>query len=117
MWNPVFVEEIIKLMSIARVAIGQHAHASEFTITTKSPPSHDQRVNDCPADGGNFRQRAPEFSSRNVEDLGLLGYDSARTENRSALKHRYIAEETAFVRVSEVIFSTVTRFESFDFAA
>src|SRR6476660_9590645 len=104
MRNAIFVEKIIELMSLARVTSGQHTHAREFTIATKPSPSHDQGIDDCLAYGGDFRERAPEFSRRNMENLGLVRYNSARTENRCALEHRNVADEIALVRIREVIF-------------
>ena len=67
MRDAVLVEKIIELMSIARVAASQNTHSGKFPIASYSPPSHDQRIDDCLADGGNFRQRSPEFERRNDE--------------------------------------------------
>ena len=117
MRDAILVEKIIELMSIARVATGQNPHARKFTIATKPAPSHDQRIDDRLAYGGNFRQRAAKFGRRNEKDLGLIRCDSGRTEDRCALQHRYVAHEIPLVRVSEVIFGAVARLESFEFAA
>ena len=117
MRDAILVEEIIELMSIARIAAGQNTHSREFAIATKPPPSHDQGIDDCLAHGGNFRERAPQFGCRNVKYLGLFRCDSGRTEDRCALEHRYVADEIALVRGSEVIFGAIARLEGFDFAA
>src|SRR5437762_6617520 len=98
MRDAILVEEIIKLMSIARIAVSQNTHAREYAIAAKPSPSHDQGIDDCLADGGNFRQRAPKCGGRNVEDLGLVRFHSARTEDRCALEHRYVAHEIALTR-------------------
>src|SRR5512140_654884 len=100
-------------MSIARVAAGQDAHARKFAIATKPASSHDQRIDDRLAHGGNFRQRAPKFGRRNVKYLRLIRCDSGRTEDRRALEHRYVAHETTLARGSEVIFGAVARLERF----
>src|SRR5438552_18950793 len=102
--DSILVEEIIELMSSALVSASQNTHAGEFSIATEPAPSHDQGIDDCLAHRGNFRQGAPEFGRRNVEYLGLLRCNSARTEDRSALEHRYVAHEIALARGSEVIF-------------
>src|SRR6266700_7434055 len=107
--NAILVEEIIELMSIARVAAGQNTHARKFAIAAKPAPSHDQRIDDCLAHGGNLRQRAPKFGRRNEEDLGLFRRDSGRTEDRCALEHRYVAHEITLACVSQVIFGSLAR--------
>src|SRR6476620_12676622 len=100
MRDAILIEEIIELMSVARIAAGQNTHARKFAIATKPPPPHDQRIDDRLADGGNFRQRAPKFGRRNEKDLGLIRCDSGRTEDRCALEHRYVAHEITLTRVS-----------------
>ena len=112
MRDAILVEKIIELMSIARVAAGQNTHARKFAIATKPASSHDQRIDDRLAHGGNFRQRAPKFGRRNVKYLGLVRCDSGRTEDRCALEHRYVAHEITLARGSEVIFGAIARLEA-----
>src|SRR5207237_9465375 len=107
------VANIIELMSIARIATGQDTHPCEFAIAAKSTPSHDQRIDDRLAHPGNFRQRAAKFRGWNMEYFGLIRCDSARTEDRCALEHRYVAHEIAFTRGSAVRFRTTARSEGF----
>src|SRR5512132_236203 len=116
MWNAILVEKIVELMSIARVAAGQNTHSREFAIATKPASSHDQRIDDRLAYGGNFRQRAPKFGRRNEEDLGLVRRDSRRTEDRRALEHRYVAHKITLACDSEVVFGAVARLVRFEFA-
>src|SRR5580765_7443629 len=104
-------------MSITLIAVSQNTHPREFAIATKPSPSHDQGIDDCLAHGGNLRQRAPEFGRRNVEYLGLFRCDSARTEDRCALEHRYVAQEIALACGSEVIFGAIACLEGIDFTA
>src|SRR5437762_8283533 len=99
MRNAILVEKVIELMSIARVAAGQNTHASKFAIATKPASSHDQRIDDRLAYGGNFCQRAPKCGRRNKKYLGLIRCDSGRTEDRRALEHRYVAHEITLARV------------------
>src|SRR5260370_8761106 len=117
MRDAILVEKIIELMSMARIATGQDTHPREFAIAAKSTPSHDQRIDDRLAHAGNVRQRAAKFRGWNMEYFGLIRCDSARTEDRCALEHRYVAHEIAFTRGSEVIFRTIARFEGFEFSA
>src|SRR5258705_8484955 len=93
MRNAILVEKIIELMSIARVAAGQNTHARKFAIATKPPSSHDQRIDDRLAYGGNFRHRAPKFGPPDEEDLGLLPFYSGRNEDRRAPEHRHVAPQ------------------------
>src|SRR5207248_4726110 len=82
MRDAILVEEIIELMSIARIAVCQNTHSREFAIAAEPTPSHDQGIDDCFAHGRNFRQSAPKFCGRNVEYLCLVRCDSGRTEDR-----------------------------------
>src|SRR4029077_14487971 len=116
MRDAILVEKIIELLSIARVAAGQNTHSRKFAIATKPSPSHDQRIDDRLAYSGNFRQRAPKFGRRNVKYLGLIRFDSGRTEDRRALQHRYVAHEITLARDSEVVFGAVARLVRFEFA-
>ena len=104
-------------MSITRIAASQNTHSREFPIAAKPPPSHDQRIDDCLAHGGNFRQRAPEFGCRNVQYLGLFRYDSARGQGRCALEHRDVTDKIALVGGGENLFGAIARLEGFDFTA
>src|SRR5438128_12206950 len=98
MRDAILIEEVMELMSVARIAARQNTHSREFAIAAKPSPSHDQRIDDCLAYRWNFRQRAPEFGRRNVQYFSLVRCDSARTEDRCALKHRYVAHEIALAR-------------------
>src|SRR5207248_6109424 len=117
MRDAILVEEIIELMSIARIAVCQNTHSREFAIAAEPTPSHDQGIDDCFAHGRNFRQSAPKFCGRNVEYLCLVRCDSGRTEDRGTLEHGYVAHEIAFTRGGEVIFDAIARLEGLEFAA
>src|SRR2546427_8195560 len=88
MRDAILIEEVIELMSVARIAASQDTHSREFAIAAEPSPSHDQRIDDCLAHGRNFCQRASKFGCRNMEYLGLFRCDSARGQGRCALEHR-----------------------------
>src|SRR5947208_17081161 len=117
MRDAILIEEVIELMSAARIAASQNTHSREFAIAAEPSPSHDQRVDDRLAHGGNFRQRAPKFGCRNIEYLGLFRCDSARGDGGCALEHRDVPDEIALVRGSENLFGAIAGLEGFDFAA
>src|SRR5882724_842246 len=116
MRDAILVEEIVELMSIARIPVCQNTHPREYAIAAKPAPSHDQGIDDRLAHRRNFRQRTPEFPRRNVKNLGLFRCDACRTEDRCALEHRYVAHEIALTRGSEVIFGAIACLEGIDFA-
>ena len=59
MRDAILIEEIIELMSIARIAAGQNTHSREFAIAAEPSPSHDQGIDDCLAHAREFpRARA-----------------------------------------------------------
>src|SRR5436190_20661648 len=107
MRDAILVEKVIELMSIARVAAGQNTHASKFAIATKPASSHDQRIDDRLAYGGNFRQRAPQSGGGNKKYLGLIRCDSGRTVGRRAPRHPYVAHGITRARRSQVMFRVV----------
>src|SRR5437764_15311453 len=98
MRDAILVEKIIELMSIARVTAGQNTHARKFAIATKPASSHDQRIDDRLAYGGNFRQRAPKCRRGDEEEFSLIRCDSGRTQDRRALGPRYVAHEITLGR-------------------
>src|SRR2546430_4433866 len=93
MRDAILVEKIIELMSIARVAACQNTHARKFAIATKPAPSHDQRIDDRLAHGGNLPQPAPQLRPREEGEPRLLRPDSRRNEEPRALGARNGAHE------------------------
>src|SRR4051794_9828067 len=109
MWNAILVEKIIELMSITFIAASQDTHSGEYTIAAKPSSSHNQCIDDGFAHRGNFREGVSKFGRRDVEDFGFFRCNSARTEDRRALQHRYVPDEIALMRRGEVIFGTIAR--------
>src|SRR5256886_11823837 len=68
MRDAILVEKIIELMSIARVAACQNTHARKFAIATKPAPSHDQRIDDRLAHGGDSLHPAPHGGRPDEEE-------------------------------------------------
>src|SRR5215471_14907999 len=86
MRDVILVEEIVDVMSFAIVAARQHAKAGKYAVAIQPPAAHDQRIDDCLAHGGNFRQGAPECGGGNVKYFGLFRFHSGGTQDRCALE-------------------------------
>ena len=72
MWNAIFIEEIIKLMSFACARCRENAQPGKFPIAPQSLATHDQRLYDRLAYAGQFGERAPQLSRWHMEYFCLF---------------------------------------------
>src|SRR6266567_559851 len=104
-------------MSLTRATRSEHAQSRKLAIPANSPAPHNECVHDWFAYSWHPSQYAPEFSRRNVQNLGLIRCHSGSRERRCPLQHRDIANEIAVVRNGELLFGPVALLEDLYFAA
>ena len=72
MRDVILIQKIVELMSITRATRSQHAQSRKLAIPANSPAPHNECVDDWFAYPWHLGQHAPEFSRRNVQNLGLV---------------------------------------------
>src|SRR3989442_15823387 len=98
MRDAILVEEIIELMSIARIAAGQNTHSREFAIAAKPPASHDQCIDDCLAHGGKLREGPPGFGPPEGKNLWSVHSCAPGTEECRSPMHHYVPQVITLMR-------------------
>ena len=110
-------QEIVELMSFPRIAPRDHAQARKLPVAHETSPPHDERVHDWLRDAGQFRERAPQFGRRDLQNLGLLGFHPGAGQRRRALEHGDVADEIARARCAEDLLGLFAFLENLDLAA
>jgi hypothetical protein len=116
MWNVVFVKKVVELVAVTIIALTQHAIPGKLAVAAETTPTHDQRVHDRLADGGNLGKRTPEFRRGDVKYFRFIGrYSRGRYCGRS-LQHGHVTSEVAFARCPQDLFGAIALRENFYFA-
>src|SRR6266566_4567878 len=107
----IFVEEIIKLTSVARAVLSDNPQAGKLSVAPQSLPAHDERADDRFAHAWQIGQGPTNGRRGHLEYLGFVGFASGACQRGCAHEHGDVADEIARAGGSQDLFLTVARFE------